>query len=87
MATVYLDNHARALLVFQEGKRWNLAVWISRRAGVTVVKFEKSDLRYMRPAEFKGEAYPVARAVRGFRRAGRSLGITKSAATALKELT
>jgi hypothetical protein len=86
LSTVYLDNHAHALLVFQEGKRFNLAIWISRK-GVKVVKFEKSQMRYMRPAELGGRPYPVARAVRHFRRAGRSLGITKGASKALKEIT
>lgn len=83
-AAVYRDPNGHAILLVREGRTKIHAIMI--RPPVAIVKFEKGERRYWRPLEYKGKPYPVARALRRFREAGRDLGITKSARTVLREL-
>lgn len=79
------DNDSHAALVFKRG-RVNLHAVMLHRPPVRIVKIPLGERRYMRPLMFKGKPYPVARAARAFKRAGRELGITKGAAQALAAL-
>lgn len=81
---LYLDHNSHALLVFKEGRVYVHAIEITSM--VRVVKIDKSEMRYWREAEFKGQPYPLRRAVRKLRQAGKTLGITKAAAVALREV-
>ncbi len=51
---------------------------------VRVISRPLREQRYLQPLLLKGQPYPVRRAVRRFRDAGRTLGITEAAKEMLK---
>lgn len=79
------ENQARTLLIVSEARVWIHAIALNRPP-VRLVKLPRTARRYMRPLEYRGRPYPLARALRHFRRAARELGITDGAAAALREL-
>ncbi len=79
------DQNAHALIVVREGRTFLHAVAL-HWPPVRIVKLPRTERRYLRPLLYKGKPYPIARAVRRFKKAGRALGITKSAADALRAL-
>jgi hypothetical protein len=54
-------------------------------SGVAARRVPIYEERYMKPSLYKGKDYPVSRAIRGFKKAAKSLGITKTAKRALME--
>lgn len=71
-----------SLLVVKEGRKYLHAVEIDKQ--VKMVALPRESRRQMRPLLYKGQPYPVSRAVRAFMHAGKTLGITKSATTMLR---
>jgi hypothetical protein len=65
-----------------EGRKFFKLVYIDSL--VVCRKIPKSQSSRLSPLMRKGSPYPVARAVRQFKKAGKSLGITKSASNALR---
>jgi hypothetical protein len=53
---------------------------------VRVVRLERAEERYLRPLLRRGEPYPLRRALRRFKGAGKTLGITDAAKAVLREL-
>jgi hypothetical protein len=82
---VLQDHNAHALLVFKAGRAWLHAVAL-HQPPVRLVKLPLIELRHLRPLEYHGRPYPLARALRLFRRAGREFGITDGAAAALRSI-
>jgi hypothetical protein len=80
MTELYRDHNSRVFIVFKEGRKFFHALCL--KSGVVVVRFEKKELRHMRPIE----NYPVRLAAKRFRAAGRALGITPAATKALREV-
>lgn len=79
------DHEAHALLVVKEGRTWLHAIAL-HQPPVRLVKLSKLERRYLRPLQYRGRPYPLARALRHFRRAARDFGITESAAAALRAI-
>jgi hypothetical protein len=79
------DHNAHALLVFKEGRAWLHAIAL-HQPPVRVIKLPLLERRHLRPLEYHGRPYPLPRALRLFRRAGRELGITEGAAAALRSI-
>lgn len=79
------DHNAHALIVFKEGRKWIRALAL-HAPPVRVVKLPKDARRYLAAMEYHGKPYPMARALRHFRRAGRTFGITASAKAILRSL-
>ena len=79
------DSNAHTLLVFKEGRTYLHAIAL-HQPPVRVVKLPRLERRHLRPLEYRGRPYPLARALRLFRRAGRELGITGGAAVALRSI-
>lgn len=82
---ILLDHNAHALLVFKEGRAYLHAIAL-HQPPVRVVKLPLLERRHLRPLEYRGRPYPLARAVRHFRRAGRVPGITDGAAAVLRSI-
>lgn len=82
---ILVDQNAHALLVFKEGRTFLHALAL-HNPPVRVVKLPRHERRQLRPLLYKNKPYPLARAVRRFREAGRSLGITKRAAIVLRAI-
>lgn len=61
-----------------EGRK-KIHVVLIEATGVTVVRVDKSESRYMSDLDM-----PMKKAVRGFRRAGKNLGMTKAARALLE---
>jgi hypothetical protein len=80
-----VDPNAHALIVVKEGRTFLHAVALFNPP-VRIVKMRREELRQLRPLLYHGKSYPLARAVRRFREAGRALGITKSAAAILRAI-
>ena len=83
-AELYRDQHAHALIAFDRGKRLLRALTLSPL--VRVRRFQREDERYFTPLLYRGAPYPLRRALRHFKRAGQTLGITKSARIVLRSL-
>ena len=81
---LYRDGHSKALLLFKRGTKNLHCLMIA--PPVRVVKLEKVEERHFTPLLFRGELYPVRRALRRFKSAGRSLGITDGAKAIIREL-
>lgn len=79
------DHNAHALIVFKEGRTYLHAIAL-HQPPVRLVKVPLLERRHLQPLEYRGRPYPIARAVRLFRRAGRELGITDGAVAALREI-
>lgn len=84
MATVYRNEHGKAVLVVREGRKLLHAIIIA--PPVRLITLEKAEMRFLAPLQFKGRPYPIARARRRFAEAGRALGITKGARDALRSI-
>ena len=84
MAEIFRDQNSKAIILFKRGHKKLHCLMIA--PPVRVVKMEKVEERYFTPLTRKGEPYPLKRAVRLFRNAGRELGITDGAKSVLKEL-
>ena len=83
-AEIFRDRNSKAMLVFKRGHKLLHCLMIA--PPVRVVKIEKEEERYFAPLTRRGEPYPLKRAVRLFRNAGRELGITDGARSVLNEL-
>jgi len=79
------DHNAHVLLVFKEGRTYLHAITL-HQPPVRLMKLPLLERRHLRPLEYHGRPYPLARALRLFRRAGRELGITDGAAAALRSI-
>jgi hypothetical protein len=85
MAEILRDNNGHALIVFKTGRTLLHAVALYNPP-VRVVHLDLAERRHLRPILYRGGAYPVRRALRHFKQAGRTLGITGAARKALREL-
>ena len=83
-AELYRDQHAKALILFKRGTKMLHCLMIA--PPVRVVKLERQDERYLVPLLLHGESYPLKRALRRFKAAGRELGITGRAKDVLREI-
>jgi len=79
------DHNAHALLVFKTGRAYLHAIAL-HQPPVRLVRLPLLERAHLRPLEYHGRPYPLARALRLFRRAGRELGITDGAAAALRSI-
>jgi hypothetical protein len=79
------DGNAHALLLFREGRVWLHAIAL-HQPPVRIVRLPRHARGALVPLEYRGRPYPLARALRLFRRAGRDLGITDGAAAALRSI-
>lgn len=79
------DANGHALLVLKEG-RTKLHAIALHTPPVRIVKLERRVQRELVDLSYKGKPYPLKRAVRLFRTAGRTFGITGSAREALEAL-
>ena len=76
----WIDDAWRAGLVTSIGTKWMTVVYMD--SPVRIVRLPVSE----RPRPIGSTEYPVGRAARKFRSAGKRLGITKSAKSALRGL-
>ena len=83
-AELYRDQHAKALILFKRGTKLLHCLMIA--PPVRVVKLEKIAEHHFAPLFRNGQPYPMRRAVRQFKAAGKTLGITDGARTVLREL-
>lgn len=83
-AELYRDQHSKAIILFKRGHK--LLHCLTIAPPVRVVKIEKHEERYFAPLLRNGEPYPLKRALRRFKEAGRSLGITDGARQAIKAM-
>lgn len=83
-AEIFRDQNAKTVVVFKRGHKLLHCLMIA--PPVRVVKLEKHEERHFTPLLYKGAPYPVRRAVRRLKEAGRSLGITGGARDVLNEL-
>lgn len=83
-AELFRDEHAKALLLFKRGHKLLHLLMIA--PPVRVVQLEKAEERHFTPLLYKGQPYPLKRAVRRFKHAGKELGITDAAKAVLREL-
>ncbi len=69
------------------GRKWLKVVMIDATSdgGMRVWKVPLSDQQFMTPLMRKGKPYPVSRALKIFKRVGKTHGITKAAKNILKE--
>ena len=74
-------GHTSAL-VLERGRKWIKIIPIESHA-VRIRKVPLTEEKFMSPATFKGQPYPLPRAVKIFKRHGRTFGITKTAKKAL----
>jgi len=78
------DHNAHCLIIVREGHKLIHAIALGQP--VRVVKLEKFERRYLTALELKGKPYPLARAIRLFKSAGKEHGITKGARALLNSL-
>lgn len=79
---VLLDHNNRTFLLTHEGRKFNHGVALA--APVRKIRVPISDMKFYRVAVYRDKPYPVSRAKRRLREAGRHLGITKGAAKELR---
>jgi hypothetical protein len=85
LITIRTDEGVRTAIVVKTGVTKVHLIWADdRKPGVRINKLPKEAMRYAEPLLLNGEPYPFSRAKTHFRRMGLNLGITKSAAQALK---
>jgi hypothetical protein len=72
----------------KRGTKWAqvLCIDATSSGGLKLWKVPLSDDQYMRPLLRKGKPYPVARAIKSFRKMGKTHGISKGAKKLLKEV-
>lgn len=85
LPAIVRDANGHALLVLKEG-RTKLHAIALHTPPVRIIKLERQEQRELVDLSYKGQPYPLRRAVRLFRRAGRTLGITTTARDALEAL-
>ena len=83
-AELFHDHNSKALILFKRGHSKLHCLMIA--PPVRVVKVEKTEERHFTPLTLKGEPYPLRRALRRFKAAGKALGITDAARAVLREL-
>ena len=83
-AEIFRDGNSKAVIVFKRGHKKLHCLMIA--PPVRVVKLEKVEERHFTPLFFKGTPYPLRRALRAFKGAGRNLGITDGARQIIREL-
>lgn len=71
-----------AALVVSVARKWTTIIYMDDK--VVCRKVKNSDEKYMKPLLYKGKDYPVSRAVRQFKAAGKRIGITRTATRALQ---
>jgi hypothetical protein len=81
---VLRDHNYRTHLVYKTGRTLMHAVVLD--GNVRLAHLPLIERRNLIPLEHHGKPYPVARAVRALKRAGRELGITDGARDVLKEI-
>ena len=81
---IFRDQNSKALIVFKRGTKMLHCLMIA--PPVRVVKLEKIEERHFTPLLRRGEPYPVRRALRQFKAAGKGFGITDTARQVLREL-
>lgn len=81
---LYRDQNSKCLLLFKRGRTKLHCLTIA--PPVRVVKLEKVAERGWTRLLRKGQPYPLKRALRRYKAAGRTLGITDGAKAALDEL-
>ena len=83
-AELYLNENSKAIILFKRGHKKLHCLMIA--PPVRVVKLEKIEERHFTPLLRKGEPYPLRRALRQFKAAGKGFGITDTARQVLREL-
>jgi len=85
--TSRVDSAFRCALVKDGGRKWLqvLAIDASAKGGLKVWKVPLADEKDMVPLLLKGKPYPMARALRTFRRFAATHGCSKGAKKLLKE--
>lgn len=78
---------AQRVAFIKKGKKWIqvLAIDASSSGGMKMWKEPIAHEANMKPLLYKGKPYPVNRALKVFRKVGKTHGITKSAKAFLKE--
>jgi hypothetical protein len=81
------ESSKRVALVKHGGRKWLqvLCIDATTSGGLKLWKVPLTDTQYMRPLLRKGKPYPVSRALKSFRRMGKTHGISKGAKKLLKE--
>lgn len=71
------------------GRKWLkvLAIDATLNGGLRVWRVPTSDQQYMRPLLLRGKPYPVARALKAFRRMAKSHGVSNGAKRLLREVS
>jgi len=72
----------------KRGRKWLqvLCIDATTSGGLKLWKVPLSDEQYMKPLLRKGKPYPVSRALKSFRKMGKTHGISKGAKKLLKEV-
>lgn len=71
------------VLLVKEGTKWTQAIAI-RATGLVMIKIPNSEREQLGELTYKGQPYPVKRALRHFRRMARQYGATKAVKQSLK---
>ena len=81
------DEGLRCAFV-KHGTKWSkvLTIDAGKQSGLVIHKVPKTDQRYMTPLLHKGKPYPIKRALRHFRKFGKTHGITGGAKKLLQEV-
>lgn len=71
----------------KRGRKWLQVLCIDATAsgGMKLWKVPLTDEQYMQPLLLKGKPYPMSRAIKRFRKMGKTHGISKGAKKLLKE--
>lgn len=81
------ESAQRVALVKKGGSKWLhvLAIDATTSGGLKLWKVPLTDVEYMQPLMLRGKPYPIARALKGFRRIGKTHGISNGAKKLIKE--
>ena len=81
------ESAVRSALVRTGGSKWLQVVAIdaTTSGGLKLWKVPLADTKHMQPLLLKGKPYPMARALKTFRKMGKTHGISKGAKKLLKE--
>lgn len=81
------ESAVRCALVRHGGRKWLqvLCIDATTSGGMKLWKVPLTDTQYMKPLLRKGKPYPMSRALKVFRKVGKTHGITKGAKKLLKE--
>ena len=83
-AELFRDHNSKAPLLFKRGHKMLHCLMIA--PPVRVVKLEKIEELHFTPLVLAGQPYPLRRALRRFKAAGKALGITDAAKEILRTL-